>query len=90
MPTDAEFDLIVSIGVIHHIPAPNPIVQLRCERPGGRMIVWLYGEEGSGLIVQSIRALRAVTTRLPHVMVAAIASLLTLALDVYIFGCRYV
>ncbi|UWU90638.1 hypothetical protein [Bradyrhizobium sp. CB1015] len=54
------------------------------------MIVWLYGKEGSGLLVQSIRALRAATTRLPYVMVAAIASLLTLALDVYIFGCRYV
>jgi SAM-dependent methyltransferase len=90
IPTDREFDFIVSIGVIHHIPEPNPVIgaSLRALRPGGRMIVWLYGKEGSGLIVQGIRALRAVTTRLPHFLVASIAHLLALALDLYILACR--
>jgi SAM-dependent methyltransferase len=92
IPTDREFDFIVSIGVIHHIPEPNPVIgaSLRALRPGGRMIVWLYGKEGSGLIVQGIRALRAVTTRLPHFLVASIAHLLALALDLYILACRHI
>ena len=61
----------------------------RALRPGGKLIVWLYGAEGSGLIVRGIRALRSVTTRLPHAMVAAIAHVLTIALDAYILGCRH-
>lgn len=89
--TDKEFDFIVSIGVIHHIPDPSPVVaaSLQALRPGGKMIVWLYGREGSGLIVNCIRALRTLTTRLPHFFVAPIAYLLTLALDLYIFACRH-
>lgn len=87
-----NFDFVVSIGVIHHVPDPDPLISaaLRALRPGGRMLVWLYGKEGSGLIVNGIRALRAVTTRLPHFMVAGIAHLLTLALDGYIFACTHV
>ena len=88
---EGEYDFVVSIGVIHHIPDPDPVIaaSLRALTPGGRIIVWLYGREGSGLIVNGIRALRAVTTRLPHFFVAVIAHLLSLALDVYIFACRH-
>jgi acetolactate synthase-1/2/3 large subunit len=92
IPADQEFDFVVSIGVIHHIPDPGPVIaaSLRALRPGGKMVVWLYGREGSGLIVQGIRALRAVTVQLPHFMVAAIAHLLALALDLYVFACRHI
>jgi SAM-dependent methyltransferase len=92
IPAGREFDFIVSIGVIHHIPDPGPVIaaSLRALRPGGKMVVWLYGREGSSLIVQGIRALRAVTVRLPHFMVAAIAHLLALALDLYVFACRHI
>ncbi|MEH2499500.1 SAM-dependent methyltransferase [Bradyrhizobium sp. AZCC 1678] len=90
IPTDGQYDFVVSIGVIHHIPDPRPVIaaSLRALAPGGRIIVWLYGKEGSGLIVSGIRALRALTTRLPHFFVAAIAHFLLLALDVYIVACR--
>jgi hypothetical protein len=54
------------------------------------MIVWPYGKEGSGLIVQGIRVLRAVTTRLPHFLVASIAHFLALALDLYLLACRHI
>jgi SAM-dependent methyltransferase len=92
IPAGLDLDFILSIGVIHHIPNPAPVIEAaqRALRPGGKMIVWLYGKEGSGFIVQSIRALRWITTRLPHVMVAALAHVLTSALDVYIFACRNV
>lgn len=92
IPADGAYDFVLSIGVIHHIPDPDPVIaaSLQALRPGGRLIVWLYGKEGSGLIVQSIRALRMVTTHLPHFVVAAIAHVLALALELYIFACRYV
>jgi len=91
IPAGLDLDFILSIGVVHHIPDPAPVIEAarRALRPGGRLIVWLYGAEGSGLIVRCIRALRGVTTRLPHAMVAAIAQLLTIALDAYIVGCRH-
>ena len=91
IPAGLDLDFILSIGVIHHIPDPAPVIEAarRALHPGGKLIVWLYGAEGSGLIVHCIRALRRVTTRLPHAMVAAIAQVLTIALDAYILGCRH-
>jgi SAM-dependent methyltransferase len=88
---EREFDFVVSIGVIHHIPDPAPVVaaSLRALKPGGKMIVWLYGKEGSGLIVNGIRTLRQITTHLPHVLLVGITHLLTLLLDVYIFACTH-
>src|SRR6185295_4549930 len=43
------FDLVLSIGVIHHIPDPGPTMSAayRALKPGGRMLVWLYGREGN-------------------------------------------
>lgn len=90
IPREGAYDFVVSIGVIHHIPNPDPVIaaSLDALRPGGKMVVWLYGREGSGVIVTGIRMLRAVTTRLPHCFVAAIAHMLSLALDLYIYACR--
>jgi SAM-dependent methyltransferase len=91
IPAGLDLDFILSIGVVHHIPDPAPVIEAarRALRPGGRLIVWLYGAEGGGLIVRCIRALRGVTTRLPHAMVAALAQLLTIALNAYIVGFRH-
>ncbi len=38
------FDLVYSIGVLHHTPAPRvAFAQIaRCVKPGGRLSVWLY------------------------------------------------
>ena len=57
-------------------------------RPGGRIVVWLYGKEGNRLVVALIEALRSVTTHLPHWMLALLASFCNLVLDVYIPLCR--
>lgn len=41
---DDHFDIVCSMGVLHHISNPRPIVQemFRVLRPGGRLIVMLY------------------------------------------------
>ncbi len=38
------FDMVYSIGVLHHTPAPRVAFSqvARCVRPGGRLSVWLY------------------------------------------------
>ena len=78
-----DFDLVVSIGVLHHIPAPEPVVAaaFRALRPGGKLLVWLYGHEGNGTYLTFIQPLRWMTTRLPpgptEVLARALSALFT-------------
>jgi SAM-dependent methyltransferase len=62
-----ELDLVVSIGVLHHIPDPDPVVQaaLRSLKEGGKVIVWLYGSEGNFLYRIFVEPIRIMTRRLP-------------------------
>lgn len=41
---DEHFDIVCSMGVLHHISDPNPMVSemFRVMKPGGRLIVMLY------------------------------------------------
>ena len=84
------FDLVVSYGVLHHIPDPQPVVAAawRALRPGGRIAVWLYGREGNELYLALAEPLRAITTRLPHAALSALSWLLTPALSGYVVACR--
>jgi SAM-dependent methyltransferase len=90
IPEDG-FDLVVSYGVLHHIPDPDPVVASawRALRPGGRIAVWLYGREGNEAYLAFAVPLRAVTTRLPHGALAAVAWLLTAPLSAYAAACRF-
>lgn len=50
-----DLDLIVSIGVLHHIPEPAAAARaaFAALRPGGRLLVWLYGREGNEAYLRS-------------------------------------
>ena len=84
------FDLVVSYGVLHHIPDPRPVVAAawRALRPGGRIAVWLYGREGNELYLALAEPLRAVTIHLPHAALALVSGLLTVPLSAYVEACR--
>ena len=60
------FDLVFSIGVLHHSPDPRrAFAQVAARvRPGGRLAVWLYGKN-TWPQERLNSALRALTTRLP-------------------------
>jgi len=92
LPSDLDLDLVVSMGVLHHIPDPAPVVDAAFQalRPGGQMLVWLYGREGNGLYLAIVEPLRAVTKRIPHGALVAVCSMLNVALDAYILACRFV
>ncbi len=53
------------------------------------MFLWVYAKEGNRLYVAFVSALRQITTRLPHVALDALCSLLTLLIDAYIAACRW-
>jgi SAM-dependent methyltransferase len=67
-----SFDLVSSIGVLHHLADPADGFQrlARLVRPGGTMFVYLYSRASTpGVRAAGLRAadaLRAATVRLPH------------------------
>lgn len=63
-----EFDIVFSIGVIHHLENPRLAIQnlVKALKPGGRIVLWVYSHEGNEWIVKLINPVRKrVTSRLP-------------------------
>jgi len=76
LPFEPEsFDLIYSIGVLHHLPDPESAFRnlLRYLKPGGRIHIYLYwrpeNQPVKRALLALIRAARCVTTRIPHRLV---------------------
>jgi SAM-dependent methyltransferase len=90
IPPTAEFDAVFSIGVIHHIPNPAPVVQAvyGALKPGGKFVVWLYGKEGNTLYLLFVKPLRWLSTHLPHWALTALVRVLDLPLVFYLYVCR--
>jgi SAM-dependent methyltransferase len=90
LPPYGNLDYIFSIGVLHHIPDPAPVVEaaFKALRPGGHFFVWLYGKEGNGLYLALIKPLRALTKRLPHFMLASFVEIMYWPLVLYIKFCH--
>lgn len=91
IPAGSDLDFVFSIGVLHHIYDPKPVVRAAYDalRPGGRVLIWLYGREGNETYLRFVEPLRNVTTRLPQPLLAGISHLLNVALAAYIPLCRY-
>lgn len=87
-----DLDLVVSIGVLHHIPEPDPVVRAASEalRPGGRILVWLYGREGNSAYLSFVLPLRWMTTRLPPGPTLALARVLSATFTGYMAVSRVV
>ena len=66
-PWKNEFDLILCIGVLHHLHNPRLALEnfARALRAEGQMVVWVYSHEGNELKVPLINALRIFTSWLP-------------------------
>ncbi len=74
------FDVAFSIGVVHHLSDPDAAVArlTRAVKPGGVVLLWLYGRENNGWIVHLFNPLRrALFSRLPLRLVHALSWPLT-------------
>lgn len=63
-----EFDLAFSIGVIHHLEKSREAIKnmISTVKPGGKVLIWVYGYEGNEWIVKLVSPVRkAITSRLP-------------------------
>jgi SAM-dependent methyltransferase len=87
LPFEDEFDIVFSIGVIHHLEFPERALarMVRAAKPGGRVLIWVYGRENNGWLLPLLNPLRkTVFSRLPvsvtHHLSMYPAALLWLAL----------
>ncbi|TCR66935.1 class I SAM-dependent methyltransferase [Rhizobium sp. BK376] len=84
-----NLDYVISLGVIHHIPDPEPVLAACYEtlRPNGKCLIWLYGKEGNERYLSVALPLRRLTTHLPHYLLSTICSVLNIFLWVYMMAC---
>lgn len=62
------FDIAFSIGVIHHLEHPDKAIagMVKAVKPGGKVLIWVYGLENNRPIVYLLDPLRkALFSRLP-------------------------
>ena len=87
-----DLDYVFSIGVLHHIFDPFPTIKNAFAnlKPGGKFVIWVYGRENNELYLRLAEPIRALTTRIPHIFLAALSWPLLLALDVYVALCKIV
>ena len=77
-----SLDLIYSIGVLHHLSAPEAGFQALAPLlvPGGRLVAWLYAREGNGWVRALLDPARRLTSRLPLPLVGSLAWIVTVPL----------
>ena len=86
LPLRAEYDYIYSIGVLHHLPAPEQGFQNLVEKlaPGATISAWVYGRENNGWIIYGINPLRErLTSRLNLPVLQKLSAAVALPLYAY-------
>ncbi len=60
LPFERRFDIVFSIGVIHHLEHPGLALDqmVHAAKPGGQVLVWVYGREGNRWLVLVLDPLR--------------------------------
>jgi len=78
-----EFDIAFSIGVIHHLENPGLAIEnlIKALKPGGLILIWVYGYENNEWIVKWISPLRKyLTSKLPPAILHLLAYCFSLPL----------
>lgn len=83
IPYENEFDIAFSIGVIHHLEFPERAIaeMVKATKPGGKVLIWVYGYENMVLFSKVLDPLRKLLfSRLPIGLVRFLALFPTAAL----------
>lgn len=85
-------DLIFSLGVIHHIPAPNSVIKNISKnlKLNGLFIMWVYGYENHELYVLFQKFFRPLLRLLPDQLLNLLSLFLTYFLDFYLYVSKIV
>lgn len=90
LPPYGDLDYVFTIGVLHHVKDPAPIVEaaFKALRPGGKFLVWLYGKEDNWLYLTILHSLRFFAKRLPHPLLVALVEIIYWPSTIYLRLCR--
>ncbi len=79
---DESFDIVLCIGVIHHLSNPIKAVENLYQKvkKDGNLLIWVYGKEGNERLLMLLKPIRFFTSKLPYFVVAWIGKLMTLIL----------
>jgi SAM-dependent methyltransferase len=83
MDLGRKFDIVFSVGVVHHTDDPDRVVRnlIRHVKPGGRLILWVYSEEGNALVKYGVEPVRKLLLRrLPRKLLNRISQIVTAVL----------
>jgi len=85
-------DLIISLGVIHHIPEPDSVIKNVSKnlKMNGMFIMWVYGYENHEFYVLLQKCLRPLIRLLPDQALDFVSLNLTYFLDFYLYVSRFV
>ena len=77
------FDIVFSIGVIHHLSEPEAALKrmTRAAKPGGHILIWVYGRENMGWLMRYFDPIRkTLFSRMPLRLVYHLSLYATVAL----------
>ena len=62
IPYKNKFDVCFSIGVIHHLEFPEKAIKqlIRAAKPGGKILIWIYGYENMEAYVKILNPIRKI------------------------------
>lgn len=86
-----EFDIAFSIGVIHHLKDPQHALlnMVNALKPGGKLLVWVYGYEGNEWIVRYVNPVRIhITSKLPLWLVHLLSYFCSVPLYAFVKICN--
>jgi len=65
MDLKETFDVVLSVGVVHHTDDPDATVKnlVRHLKPGGRLLLWVYSKEGNFLVEWGVEPARKIFLR---------------------------
>lgn len=91
IPAELAVDYVLSIGVIHHITNPDPVIKkaFKALNPGGTLLVWLYGKENNRIYLSLIQPLRKMLRFFPKWVTSFFAWSLVLLLQPYCMLVSY-
>ena len=89
MNLERQFDIVFSIGVIHHTDNPEATMNnlKRHTKQGGRLIIWVYSEEGNFLVKNIIEpARKAFLRNISRKKLNLISSLITFSMYMPVYA----
>ncbi|MEI7740983.1 MAG: class I SAM-dependent methyltransferase [bacterium] len=82
-----NLDYVFSFGVIDHIQHPEATMRAAYKslKPGGSMLIWVYGYEGNEFYLKLFHMIHWLTPKLPHWLMATISNTLAVLASGYGF-----